>query len=111
MGNPTASMGAMPNVPCVEVEPEEVVAVLHDLRDDLAEPERDDREVVAAQAQRRQADDDPGEEREEAGDDQDDPHRDVDPGLGASGTEDRKWNVTWSNCCEANQPAVYAPTA
>ena len=26
-------------------------------------------------------------------------------------TDEPKWNVTWSNCCDANQPAVYAPTA
>ena len=22
------------------------------------------------------------------------------------GTDERKWNVIWSNCCDANQPAV-----
>ena len=38
----------------VEAGAEEVVAVARDLRQDLAEAERDDREVVAAQAQRRQ---------------------------------------------------------
>ena len=45
----------------VEARAEEVVAVPRDLRQDLAEAERHDREVVAAQAQRRQADQDPDE--------------------------------------------------
>jgi hypothetical protein len=27
------------------------------------------------------------------------------------GTDEKKWNVICSNCCDANQPAVYAPTA
>ena len=26
-------------------------------------------------------------------------------------TDEPKWNVTCSKCCDANQPAVYAPTA
>ena len=46
-----------------EVEAAEVVAVARDLRQDLAEAERDDREVVAAEAQRRQADQDAEERR------------------------------------------------
>ena len=44
-----------------EVEPADVVAVPRDLGQDLAEPERDDREVVAAEPQRREADQDPEE--------------------------------------------------
>ena len=62
-----------------EIEPEDVVAVAHDLRDDLAEAERDDREVVAAQAQRRQADQNSDQSREAAGDQEDEPEREVDP--------------------------------
>ena len=45
----------------VEAGAEEVVAVARDLRQDLAEAERHDREVVAAQAQGREADQDPEE--------------------------------------------------
>ena len=94
-----------------QVEAAEGVGVAHELRDDLAEAERDDREVVAAQAQRRQPDQDAGEVRERAGQDEDEPHREVDPGEVVRRPTEPKWNVTWSNCCEANQPAVYAPTA
>ncbi len=56
----------MPKRPVRQVEAEEVVAVADDLRDDLAESERHDREVVAAQAERGQPDQDPGEERQQA---------------------------------------------
>jgi hypothetical protein len=42
-----------------EVEAVQVVGVAHELRDDLTEAERDDREVVPAQPQGRQADQDP----------------------------------------------------
>ena len=45
---------------------EEVVAVARDLRHDLAEAERHDREVVAAQAQRRQADEHADDRRRDA---------------------------------------------
>ena len=105
-GKPAASIGAMPNVAVRQVEAEEVVAVADDLRDDLSESERHDREVVPAEAERRQADQDAGEERQEA------------PAMSRTshivmwmpgwslGTDERKENVTWSNCCEANQPAV-----
>ncbi len=61
----------------VEAGAEEVVAVARDLRQDLAEPERHDREVVAAQAQRRQADHDPEERRDDAAEEQQQPDRDV----------------------------------
>ena len=53
-----------------EVEPGEVVAVADELGDDLAEPERHDRQVVAAQAQGRGADQDAEERREERRDEQ-----------------------------------------
>ena len=46
----------MPCGPFVTLLAEEVVAVAGDLRQDLAEAERDDGKVVAAQAQGRQAD-------------------------------------------------------
>ena len=62
----------------VEAGAEEVVAVARDLRQDLAEAERHDREVVAAQAQRRQADDDPEERGDDAGERQQQPERHVD---------------------------------
>ena len=43
----------------------DLVAVVRDAADDLAEGERDDRDVVAAQAQRRQADDHAGDRADE----------------------------------------------
>src|SRR5216684_2683577 len=62
----------------VEARAEEVVAVARDLRQDLTEAERDDREVVAAQSQGRQADDDAGERGDDAGEREQKPHSDVD---------------------------------
>ena len=59
----------------VEARAEEVVAVARDLREDLAEAERHDREVVAAQAQRRQADDDPEDRRDDAAEQEQEPDR------------------------------------
>ena len=61
----------------VEAGAEEVVAVTRDLRDDLAEAERHDREVVAAKAKRRQADQHADERSHEPGGGQDQPDRDV----------------------------------
>src|SRR5207245_11595548 len=61
----------------VETGPEEVVAVPGDLRHDLAEAERDDREVVAAQAKRRQADQHSDDGCRDAGHEQDEPDREV----------------------------------
>jgi len=46
--------------PVGQVEAEQAVAVPRDLRQDLAESQGDDREVVAAQAEGRQPDRDPG---------------------------------------------------
>ena len=69
----------IPNVPCVRSNPNDVVGVAHELRHDLAEPERDDREVVAAEPQRREADRDAGEHRQQAGDREHEPHREMDP--------------------------------
>ena len=70
----------IPFGPLVEVEarPEEVVAVPGDVVDDLAEAERHDRQVVAAQAQCRQADQDPEQRSDGAGERQQDPDRRVD---------------------------------
>ena len=94
-----------------QVEAADRVGVPDELRDDLAEPERHDREVVAAQAQRRQADDDPDDRREE-------PRRRSGRATwrgGCPGGRRRpaepRWNVTWSKCSDANQPATYAPAA
>ena len=62
-----------------EVEPDALlVRVPDELRDDLAEPERHDREVVAPQPERREADDDPDERGERARDDEDEPEVEVD---------------------------------
>ncbi len=33
------------------------------------------------------------------------------PGVSFEIPTEPKWNVHWSNCCDANQAAVYAPTA
>ena len=91
----------------VEAGAEEVVAVARDLRQDLAEAERHDREVVAAQAQGRQADDDPEERRDDAGERQQQPDRDVDAGqvrVDADGAEVP--GVRAANCSDANQAAV-----
>ena len=104
-------MGAMPKVPFVRSKPPIESRVADELRHDLAEAERDDGEVVAAQAQRRQADQDADDRREHPGEDQDEPHRDVDPGEAVATPSTRGGHVTWPNCCEASQPAMYAPAA
>ncbi len=99
----------------VEAGAEEVVAVARDLREDLAEAERHDREVVAAQAQRRQADHDP----EERGDDAGERQQRARSRRGSAGQPigiDRRrapkcQAVVGANCCDANQAAVYAPVA
>ena len=116
-----------------EVEPgaEEVVAVACDLRQDLAEAERDDREVVAAQAQCREADEDPEERCDRPRYDQDHPERDVET-AGSRQNVDRPQRELvlrdeavvqsltltplvghfWpANCADANHAAVYAPMA
>ena len=62
----------------------DLVAVDRDAADDLAEGERDDRDVVAAQAQRRQPDRDPGDRREDDRDDDDQEEVHVDAGQLAS---------------------------
>ena len=33
------------------------------------------------------------------------------PGTVLAIPTEPKWNVHWSNCCDANHAAVYAPTA
>src|SRR3954454_20976412 len=63
--------------PVREVEALDAVGVSNELRNDLAEPERHDCEVVAAQPQRGQADDDPAEGSEEPRAEQHEPDRDV----------------------------------
>src|ERR671921_1210048 len=60
-----------------QVEPAEVVAVLEELGDDLAEAQGDYREVVAAQPEGWRADDYAAQAGESASDQQDDPERDV----------------------------------
>ena len=62
----------------VEAGAEEVVAVARDLRQDLAEAERHDREVVTAQAQGRKADQDPEERGQRTGDHEQREDRDMD---------------------------------
>ena len=73
-----------------QVEAADVVAVAHELRDDLAEAERHDGEVVAAQAQRGQADQHAEQGREDRGDQDHAPGREVDPerALGHRAAED-----------------------
>ena len=61
-----------------QVEAADVVAVAHELRDDLAEAERHDREVVAAQAQRRNADQHAEQRGEDRSDQDHEPGREVD---------------------------------
>ena len=71
----------------------EIVPVDQHDADDLAEGERDDGEIVAAQAQHREAEDDPPERREEAGERQAEPEaepeilRDQREGIGADRIE------------------------
>ena len=64
----------------VVADDRDLVAVLEDAADDLAERERDDRDVVAAQSQRRQADDRPRDGADEDRPDQDEQEVDVDSG-------------------------------
>ncbi len=87
---PTRSTGPMPFVPLVSVDAErQVVAVAEHLRKDLTEPERDEGEVVALQAQRRRTDDHTGKSGHDTGNDDDEPEREVDAGnLGAGGVEE-----------------------
>ncbi len=64
----------------IEAGAEEVVAVACDLREDLAEAESDDREVVAAQAERRQADQHADDGRRDPCHRQDEPDREMKAG-------------------------------
>ena len=76
----------------VEIRPyRDVVGVAHELRDDLAEAERDDREVVPTQSQGRQADQDAGDGGEDPGDDEDDPDREWIPGTSPETPTEPKW--------------------
>src|SRR5438105_3330118 len=61
-----------------EIEAAEAVAVPSHLREDLAEAERHDREIVAAKTQGREADQDTDDQRQHACEDEQDPDRDVD---------------------------------
>ena len=126
MPKPGVSCGVIPFGPFVRLKPAEVVAVAGDLRQDLAEAERHDREVVAAQAQRRQADHDPEERGDDPRDQEDEEERDVDaagsdrdadPAEAEVGLRDQShWAVgdenpafghfCPANCDEANQAAV-----
>ncbi len=67
-----------PEGACGQVEAPEVVGVADELGDDLAEPERHDREVIAAEAQRREPDEDAGKRGHAAREQEDDPEVDVD---------------------------------
>ena len=93
--------------PELEVHVDEV---LEDDRDDLAEAEGHDREVVAAQAQRRRAEQRAEDGRHAGGQPDDDPERDVDPRDGP-GAAVAKWKLMPSapQCGEARNAAVYAP--
>src|SRR6266550_506411 len=64
-----------------EVEALDAIRVPDELRDDLPEAQRHDRQVVTTQPERRQADQDPPDGGEERGAKQDEPDRDVDPVL------------------------------
>ena len=64
----------------VEAGVEQVVSVPGDLRHDLAEAERDDREVVAPETQGREADQHADQRREHAREEEQRPDRDVDAG-------------------------------
>ena len=94
-----------------DVVPEEVVAVVGDLGHDLAEAERHDREVVAAQAQGREPDQDAREGREDPGDDQHEPDRDVKAGRVRRHADAADVHVDVRKCCDANHATVYAPMA
>ena len=63
----------------------DLAAVGHDLADDLAEGERDDRDVVAAQPQRRHADQGAGDGRRRDGEREDEQEVDVDAGRAGHG--------------------------
>ena len=89
-----------------EVEAAEVVAVADELRDDLAEAERDDREVVAAQPQRRDADQDAEERGEDRRDQDHEPRVEVDPGVPWKAVPPTLHACTCANCCEPSQPAT-----
>ena len=111
---PGESIGVIPLRAVREVEAgaEEVVAVARDLGHDLAEAERHDREVVAAQPQRRQADQDADERGQEPGRDEQEPDRDVDAGAFEPTPTRAEVDVRASaNCSDANHAAVYAPIA
>ena len=79
-----------------------------DLGHDLAEAERDDREVVPAKPQRRQADDHADDRGEDRRDDEDEPDRDVDPAelsVDADRAEVEASTLS-EKCGDANQAAV-----
>ena len=91
----------------VEPGPEEVVAVARDLGQDLAEAERDDREVVAAQPERGQADEDPDERGDDAREREQEPDRDVDAGDGRGRPRrPRSGRSAPANWLDANQATV-----
>ena len=81
----------MPIGPEVSVPPKSsmLAAVGHDLADDLAEGERDDRDVVAAQPQRRHADQGAGDGRRRDGEREDEQEVDVDAGRARDGVADQ----------------------
>jgi hypothetical protein len=67
----------------------DAAAVRHDLADDLAEGERDDRDVVAAQPQRRHADHGAGDGGRRSGEREDEQEVEVDAGRAGHGVADQ----------------------
>ncbi len=89
-----------------------LVGVDRDAADDLAERERHDRDVVAAQAQRREAEQRAQQRRDDRGDRQDDQPVEVDARLALRAARRRRCGCSApENQLEPNQPIVYAPIA
>jgi hypothetical protein len=112
-GDPLAAVG---EVRAADTE-DAARRVLEDARHDLAERERHDRQVVAAQAQGRRAEDHAPDARERGGDEDDDEEVDVMPGtsdpnalFGAREDVDALPPLT-SGLLRANQPMTNAPIA
>ena len=110
-GRSGLSIGVMPCLPLVRLKradaEDALVAVDRDAADDLAEGERHDRDVVAAQAQRREADDRAEDRRDQRREREDDQEVEVDAGQVLRELATRDVDVRRSaKCAEANQPTV-----
>ena len=104
------STALMPRLPAVSVMPAaevDALAVDGDHADDLAEGERHDRDVVAAQAQRRQADDHAGDRADRRRADQDQQEVEVDADLA---WRRRRATPTWM-CALKKKPEPNQPIA